>query len=32
VAFTLRMKGDQRLTRPVSARYMHEKEIASYET
>jgi uncharacterized DUF497 family protein len=28
----LRMKDDQRLIRPVSARYMHEKEIAGYET
>jgi uncharacterized DUF497 family protein len=31
VAFTFRMKGDQRLIRPVSARYMHKKEIAGYE-
>lgn len=32
VAFTFRMKNDQRLIRPVSARYMHRKEIAGYET
>ena len=32
VALTFRMKDDQRLIRPVSARYMHEKEIAGYET
>jgi uncharacterized protein len=32
VAFTFRMKDDQRLIRPVSARYMHKKEIAGYET
>jgi uncharacterized DUF497 family protein len=32
VAFTFRIKDDQRLIRPVSARYMHKKEIAGYET
>ena len=32
VAFTFRVAGDQRLIRPVSARYMHKKEIAGYET
>jgi uncharacterized DUF497 family protein len=32
VAFTFRMKHGQRLIRPVSARYMHKKEIAGYET
>jgi uncharacterized DUF497 family protein len=32
VAFTFRMKNDQRLIRPVSARYMHKKEIEGYET
>ena len=32
VAFTFRMKDGQRLIRPVSARYMHKKEIAGYET
>jgi uncharacterized DUF497 family protein len=32
VAFTFRIKADQRLIRPVSARYMHGREIAGYET
>jgi uncharacterized protein len=32
VAFTFRTKDHQRLIRPVSARYMHKKEIAGYET
>jgi uncharacterized DUF497 family protein len=31
VAFTLRQKGDRRLFRPISARYMHKKEIRGYE-
>ena len=31
VAFTFRMKDDQRFIRPVSARYMHKKEIEPYE-
>lgn len=31
VAFTFRAPGDVRLIRPVSARYMHEKEITAYE-
>ena len=31
VAFTLRAKGGRRLIRPVTARYMHAKEIAAYE-
>jgi uncharacterized DUF497 family protein len=31
VAFTLRTRDRQQLIRPVSARYMHAKEIASYE-
>lgn len=31
VAFTLRMKNRRRLIRPVTARYMHAKEIAAYE-
>lgn len=31
VAFTLRERGGQRLIRPVSARYMHKKEIDGYE-
>jgi len=31
VAFTLRTKNKRRLIRPVTARYMHAKEIAAYE-
>jgi uncharacterized protein len=31
VAFTIRTKNQHRLIRPVSARYMHAKEIAAYE-
>jgi uncharacterized protein len=31
VAFTIRTKGDKQLIRPISARYMHAKEIKSYE-
>jgi len=31
VAFTLRTKKGRRLIRPVTARYMHSKEIAAYE-
>jgi hypothetical protein len=31
VAFTLRMRAEQQLVRPISARYMHEKEVARYE-
>jgi uncharacterized DUF497 family protein len=31
VAFTLRTKNHHRLIRPVTARYMHAKEIAAYE-
>jgi uncharacterized protein len=31
VAFTIRTKKDRRLIRPVTARYMHAKEIAAYE-
>ena len=31
VAFTIRSKGDKQLIRPVSARYMHKKELAGYE-
>jgi uncharacterized DUF497 family protein len=30
--FTFGMKDGQRLIRPVSARYMHKKEIEAYET
>ena len=31
VAFTIRMENRGRLIRPVTARYMHAKEIAAYE-
>ncbi len=31
VAFTWRLRGKQRLIRPVSACYMHQKEVAAYE-
>jgi len=31
VAFTIRVVNKRRLIRPVSARYMHAKEIAAYE-
>jgi uncharacterized protein len=31
VAFTMRMRDQRRLIRPVTARYMHAKEIAAYE-
>lgn len=31
VVFTLRYQGSEALIRPISARYMHEKEIRSYE-
>jgi hypothetical protein len=29
--FTLRRKNDEMLIRPISARYMHKKEVESYE-
>jgi len=29
--FTVRSKGGRRLIRPISARYMHAKEVTSYE-
>lgn len=32
VAFTFRRKAGRLLIRPVSARYMHEKEVKAYET
>jgi uncharacterized protein len=32
VAFVIRVRNGQRVIRPVSARYMHAKEIARYET
>jgi uncharacterized DUF497 family protein len=31
VAFTMRVQGRRHLIRPISARYMHAKEIAAYE-
>ena len=31
IVFTWRTKGRYRLIRPISARYMHRKEIESYE-
>lgn len=31
VAFTIRVKKNRRFIRPVTARYMHAKEIAAYE-
>jgi uncharacterized DUF497 family protein len=31
LVFTLRHKGDKQLIRPISARYMHKREIESYE-
>ena len=31
VVFTLRHEGDDRLVRPISARYMHAKEVKRYE-
>ena len=31
VAFTVRTKDNRRLIRPVTARYMHAREIAAYE-
>lgn len=31
VVFTMRRRGGERLIRPISARYMHEPEVAYYE-
>ena len=31
VVFTLRQRGQDTLIRPISARYMHDKELAWYE-
>jgi len=31
LVFTIRKKGEKRLIRPISARYMHAKEIKHYE-
>jgi len=31
IVFTIRSRGEHRLIRPISARFMHAKEIAVYE-
>jgi uncharacterized protein len=31
MVFTFRKKGDDVLIRPISARYMHKKEVDAYE-
>ncbi|MCC5602906.1 BrnT family toxin [Nostoc favosum] len=31
VVFTFRVKGEETFIRPISARYMHQKEISKYE-
>ncbi len=31
IVFSIRHSGNKRLIRPISARYMHRKEIESYE-
>lgn len=31
IVFTLRRRGDEQFIRPISARYMHKKEIETYE-
>ena len=31
VAFTIRVKNNRRFIRPVTARFMHAKEVAAYE-
>ena len=31
IVFTIRLKKGRRLIRPISARYMHAKEVISYE-
>jgi uncharacterized DUF497 family protein len=31
LVFTIRERGGRHLIRPISARYMHRKEVASYE-
>lgn len=31
IVFTFRKKGDEVLIRPISARYMHKKEVDAYE-
>lgn len=30
LVFTIRVKGTERLIRPISARYMHQKEVEQY--
>jgi len=32
IAFTIRERGGRRLIRPITARYMHNREIKRYET
>ncbi len=31
LVFTLRKRGNETFVRPISARYMHKKEVAHYE-
>jgi uncharacterized protein len=31
IVFTMRLRGGKRLVRPISARYMHKKEVDHYE-
>jgi uncharacterized protein len=31
IGFTIRFAGERKLIRPITARYMHEKEIKTYE-
>jgi uncharacterized protein len=31
VVFTIRVRAGHRMIRPISARYMHAKEVAAYE-
>jgi hypothetical protein len=31
IAFTMRRRGERRLIRPISARYMHVREIRRYD-
>jgi hypothetical protein len=31
IVFTLRKRGGERVIRPISARYMHQKEVEHYE-
>lgn len=32
MAYTIRIKGSEKLIRPISARYTHKKEEEAYET